>query len=391
MRPWVRVPHDLFGELGLTPNTFPCRFPAHDLGGGLNLYFPGLSPGLMAEEAALDAHEVSQVTEGSLFNATASPCAPATGPTPSRGATPGSIAGKLKSFVPQDLSQLEVSAATATAVSPPRPLSRTKPHSPREGLGSVSTKVKRTERAISRVQERLQAAERLAMEVPALEDRIRALTEELDEHRRWKDEAVIYKRMATVLQEKVKETEAEALHSHSVVLENMARAFESQQNQQALLESFPVKSQLLSQLQSPASRMNDAEAASKFSPRRHRNNEFLDEVRLARPARANTKTRRLTLSSPFHATVPKRRRAGGRLGHYPAGDLRQGGQENQGLRPQAQLGRAVRGGGHYRGPVLVGVGRTGRPRPPREVGPPPARVGSFSFWVRGVLQLWKLK
>ncbi|WZN58651.1 hypothetical protein HKI87_01g01750 [Chloropicon roscoffensis] len=250
---------------------------AHDLGGGLNLYFPGLSPGLMAEEAALDAHEVSQVTEGSLFHATASPCAPATGPTPSRGATPGSNAGKLKSFVPQDLSQLEVSAATATAVSPPRPLSRTKPHSPREGLGSVSTKVKRTERAISRVQERLQAAERLAMEVPALEDRIRALTEELDEHRRWKDEAVIYKRMATVLQEKVKETEAEALHSHSVVLENMARAFESQQNQQALLESFPVKSQLLSQLQSPTSRMNDAEAASKFSPRRHRNNEFLDE------------------------------------------------------------------------------------------------------------------
>ena len=391
MRPWVRVPHDLFGELGLTPNTFPCCFPAHDLGGGLNLYFPGLSPGLMAEEAALDAHEVSQVTEGSLFHATASPCAPATGPTPSRGATPGSNAGKLKSFVPQDLSQLEVRAATATAVSPPRPLSRTKPHSPREGLGSVSTKVKRTERAISRVQERLQAAERLAMEVPALEDRIRALTEELDEHRRWKDEAVIYKRMATVLQEKVKETEAEALHSHSVVLENMARAFESQQNQQALLESFPVKSQLLSQLQSPASRMNNAEAASKFSPRRHRNNEFLDEVRLVRPARANTKTRRLTLSSPFHATVPKCRRAGGRLGHYPAGDLRQGGQENQGLRPQAQLGRAVRGGGHHRGLVLVGVGRTGRPRPPREVGPPPARVGSLSFWVRGVLQLWKLK
>ena len=116
MRPWVRVPHDLFGELGLTPNTFPCRFPAHDLGGGLNLYFPGLSPGLMAEEAALDAHEVSQVTEGSLFHATASPCAPATGPTPSRGATPGSNAGKLKSFVPQDLSQLEVSGATATAV-----------------------------------------------------------------------------------------------------------------------------------------------------------------------------------------------------------------------------------------------------------------------------------
>lgn len=255
----------------------------------------------MAEEAALDAHEVSQVTEGSLFHATASPCAPATGPTPSRGATPGSNAGKLKSFVPQDLSQLEVSAATATAVSPPRPLSRTKPHSPREGLGSVSTKVKRTERAISRVQERLQAAERLAMEVPALEDRIRALTEELDEHRRWKDEAVIYKRMATVLQEKVKETEAEALHSHSVVLENMARAFESQQNQQALLESFPVKSQLLSQLQSPASRMNDAEAASKFSPRRHRNNEFLDEVRLARPARANTKTDAV-LSFPRHST-----------------------------------------------------------------------------------------
>ena len=229
----------------------------------------------MAEEAALDAHEVSQVTEGSLFHATASPCAPATGPTPSRGATPGSNAGKLKSFVPQDLSQLEVSGATATAVSPPRPLSRTKPHSPREGLGSVSTKVKRTERAISRVQERLQAAERLAMEVPALEDRIRALTEELDEHRRWKDEAVIYKRMATALQDKVRIAEATALHSHSVVLENMARAFESQQQERQFVESFPVPSRTQTQnLQSPLSRTNASQA-----PNRSRRDTLLDEVR----------------------------------------------------------------------------------------------------------------
>ncbi|UPR03663.1 hypothetical protein HOP50_13g69930 [Chloropicon primus] len=270
---------------------------AHKLRTSVNLY-SGLSPRLIAEEkiaveksVELLAHELSKVAQSDTETIDASVVMMESSQGVGARKSPSlaspkprtKTSTKVKSFVPPDLSQLEVS--NATAMSPPCGSTGTltptmlRPASGPAGMGSVTKrKVEKTERTISRVLERLQAAEEKANAVPQLEEKIRVLSKKLKESRKWKDEAVIYKRMATALQDKVKETEASALHSHSVVLENMARVFEShQQQQQQMLESFPVQSQIHSQIQSPLSRNNACGATTSNCSSRRRTKQVLDE------------------------------------------------------------------------------------------------------------------
>ncbi|QDZ24454.1 hypothetical protein A3770_13p69720 [Chloropicon primus] len=288
------MPKKLWTNLGR--GLLDC-FAAHKLRTSVNLY-SGLSPRLIAEEkiaveksVELLAHELSKVAQSDTETIDASVVMMESSQGVGARKSPSlaspkprtKTSTKVKSFVPPDLSQLEVS--NATAMSPPCGSTGTltptmlRPASGPAGMGSVTKrKVEKTERTISRVLERLQAAEEKANAVPQLEEKIRVLSKKLKESRKWKDEAVIYKRMATALQDKVKETEASALHSHSVVLENMARVFEShQQQQQQMLESFPVQSQIHSQIQSPLSRNNACGATTSNCSSRRRTKQVLDE------------------------------------------------------------------------------------------------------------------
>jgi hypothetical protein len=202
----------------------------------------------------VDGHELSQVTENIFQSGT--PLArdtrekeeETTSQEDAGSYHSGTKSNQLKSFVPLDLSQLEVSEAGTSIITN---ADENEQAVVAKGMQSVNTKVKRTEQTLSKVHLRLDRAERVAREVPALEKKVQKLQMKLQESKKWKDEAVIYKRLVKSLQEKLKATEAEALHSHSVVLENMARAFESQQLD---LDSFPVQSQM----QSPLSRHTPA-------------------------------------------------------------------------------------------------------------------------------------
>ena len=258
----------------------------------------------------------------------------------------------VRSFAPLDLSRIEISDTTA-------PRSRHGVHGSGGAQSSVTKKVRRTERTISRVQERLQEAERRASEVPELEEKVAALKHQLKETKKWKDEAVIYKRMAAALQSKVRHTEASALHSHSVVLENMARAFEIQE-QNDLLDSYPIASQVHSRMQSqfnsPLSRNNCVPTTSQQRTSQNqglgrRNKQFLDEVsaRVCVCLSLSLRSRAfLSVLTPLSLAVFECRGAGSWMGRNHSGDLRQGGQEDEGVRREAEPGRDLRGPGALR-------------------------------------------
>ena len=264
-----RGSHDMCAETAPT-----ARSPrAHSLSGSSSINLcSGLSPRLVALQSNLtarhdsnevSAHELSQVTQNFVESHHDHMAARAATPSRSVKVEDAIPPNALKSFVPMDLSRLEVSDMQEMDEASPAPANENEQQqssysrSSANVKGSVGKKILKTERRILRVQDRLDAAERRAREVPELEAKIRVLDNKLKESKKWRDEAVIYKRMVKSLQEKVKATEASALHSHSVVLENMARAFtmENQQNhhhqqqQQGLgLESFPVQASQLSQM-----------------------------------------------------------------------------------------------------------------------------------------------